>query len=284
MSTPDTSIVALVPKGASQRRARVERREVPPLHLWRRHHPTAKAIALDLLAAPDLLRLRAGLLVADVRDKYHVGGCTARIAVAMARRNRQQAGEGGRMSMIRSNIKVPKPRRAPAMRLRPCTECGYDHNTAKCPVCGNEEGSAATPRRRPRAIEDSHQAALFRWASMQVTAHPELAMLMHVPNGGARNPREGARLKRQGVRAGYPDLVLDVARGGYFGLRIELKAPRAELGRTPETSPEQVQWFARLDACGYRVAVVEGWKAARDVLLHYLSLPPTLALPRGPVL
>lgn len=62
-----------------------------PLHDWTRHHPKANAIALDLLRQRDLLRLRAGRLVRDVVDVYHVGACTARIAVALARRNGRHA-------------------------------------------------------------------------------------------------------------------------------------------------------------------------------------------------
>jgi len=54
---------------------------------WHRTHPRASAIALDLLKQRDLLNLRAGRLVRDVMDVFGVGGCTARIAVAMARRN-----------------------------------------------------------------------------------------------------------------------------------------------------------------------------------------------------
>lgn len=120
--------------------------------------------------------------------------------------------------------------------------------------------------------EDRHQAALFDWCKLAVAAHPDLAMLMHVPNGGKRNAREAGRLKRQGVRAGYPDLVLDVARGGYHGLRIELKATRAELGRKPEVSPLQRQWLDRLNLQGYRALVCEGWEQARDEILGYLAL------------
>lgn len=58
-----------------------------PLHDWQRHHPTANAIALDLLRRRDLLRLRSGRLVKDVMAVFHVGSCTARTAVALARRN-----------------------------------------------------------------------------------------------------------------------------------------------------------------------------------------------------
>lgn len=63
-----------------------------PLHCgsgrdWQRHYPTATSIALEILRERDLLRLRSGRLVRDVIDVFGVGACTARIAVAMARKN-----------------------------------------------------------------------------------------------------------------------------------------------------------------------------------------------------
>ena len=44
-----------------------------------------------------------------------------------------------------------------------------------------------------------------------------------IPNGGKRDAAEAAHMKRQGVRAGVPDLCIPLARGGYHGLVIELK-------------------------------------------------------------
>ena len=46
----------------------------------------------------------------------------------------------------------------------------------------------------------------------------------HCPNGGSRNAREGAKLKRMGVKAGVPDvIILDTTKDGGKGLCIELK-------------------------------------------------------------
>ena len=53
--------------------------------------------------------------------------------------------------------------------------------------------------------------------------YPELALLHHIPNGGNRNAREGAKLQRMGVLAGAPDLHLPAARGRYHSLYIEMK-------------------------------------------------------------
>jgi hypothetical protein len=57
-----------------------------PQYTGKRHHPQANSIALELLRHRDILRLRAGRLVADVRARYSVGLTTARIAVALARK------------------------------------------------------------------------------------------------------------------------------------------------------------------------------------------------------
>lgn len=54
---------------------------------WVRHHPAANTIAAAVLTAPELLNLRTRRLVADIRERFHVGGCTARTAVAIARRS-----------------------------------------------------------------------------------------------------------------------------------------------------------------------------------------------------
>lgn len=58
-----------------------------PRPSYGRQHPTAKAIAAALLVEPALLNLRTRRLIPDIRQRCHVGRCTARIAIALARRN-----------------------------------------------------------------------------------------------------------------------------------------------------------------------------------------------------
>lgn len=74
--------------------------------------------------------------------------------------------------------------------------------------------------------EAQEQCKLIKWADkcVQMKIHPELSMLYAVPNGGRRDKAEAAHLKRQGVRAGVPDLCLAVPKGKYHGLYIELSA------------------------------------------------------------
>ena len=80
--------------------------------------------------------------------------------------------------------------------------------------------------------EEAEQTAVIEWATIMEKQFPELALLHHCPNGEARNPIIGAKLKRMGVKAGVPDLFLPVPRGGFHGLWIEMK--RRKGGRVSE--------------------------------------------------
>ena len=114
--------------------------------------------------------------------------------------------------------------------------------------------------------EDNEQAALFRWMAFERGAHPEIDMLYHIPNGGRRDSREAARLKRQGVRAGVPDLCLPVPRGGYGALYIELKVKGGRL------SENQKAWMERLRRCGNKAVVCFGWEEAAGAIREYLGI------------
>lgn len=46
-----------------------------------------------------------------------------------------------------------------------------------------------------------------------------------------RDKATAVALKRQGVKAGVPDICLPVARNGYHGLHIELKAGKTQQPR-----------------------------------------------------
>ncbi len=112
--------------------------------------------------------------------------------------------------------------------------------------------------------EHDDQVALFQWAAYD--KRPEIQMLFAVPNGGHRHKAVAGKLKAEGVKAGVEDVFLDVARGGYHGLRIEMKA-----GKNKAT-PEQRDWMARHNAEGYLAIVCYGWAEARDAIERYLGL------------
>lgn len=121
-------------------------------------------------------------------------------------------------------------------------------------------------KRRKRAQpEHEQQAALFMWARAMMETYPDLELLYAVPNGGARHPAVAARLKAEGVRPGVPDINLDVPRGQYHGLRIEMKA-----GGNKQT-PEQVAFAKRLQDQGYAFAVCYSEREAIATILNYLA-------------
>lgn len=112
--------------------------------------------------------------------------------------------------------------------------------------------------------ESGNQEALFEWAAYNIARFPELEYMYHVPNGGKRDKATAVALKRQGVKAGVPDIVLPVARGRYHGLYIELKVGKNR------TTDNQKRWLEFLRQQGYFTAVCYGWQAAAEVIEKYL--------------
>lgn len=117
--------------------------------------------------------------------------------------------------------------------------------------------------------EHTEQAALFEWAAWNQSRDAALNMLYAVPNGGKRDKATAAKLKAEGVKAGVPDVVLPVARGGFHGCYIELKVGKNK------TSAEQNAWLNALKAEGYFVDVSYGWQEAARNLARYLGHEPS---------
>jgi hypothetical protein len=86
----------------------------------------------------------------------------------------------------------------------------------------------------------------------------------HVPNGEARSPRTGAKLKRMGVQAGVADFHLTLP-GGITGW-LEVKASN---GRQ---SSDQKAFQAAEEAAGARYAIVRSIDEARTVLASWGAL------------
>lgn len=118
------------------------------------------------------------------------------------------------------------------------------------------------PVTQTEAIE---QELLFEWVGWNLGKYPELELLHHIPNGGSRHPLEAVNLKKQGVKAGVPDLSLPIAKGAYHGLYIEMKAKR----NLP--SKEQKWWIEKLREQGYYTTACWGWEQASKVILEYLK-------------
>ncbi|CAB5585206.1 VRR-NUC domain [Pseudomonas putida] len=137
----------------------------------------------------------------------------------------------------------------------------------KSPVVRRYKPNKPSAKRVDR--EGPEQAALMKEIQLRYPEAYEL--LYHVPNGGHRLKEVAAKLKAQGVKAGIPDLVLTMARGGYFGLYIEFKAT---VDPAPVSSSQQA-CIRRLNEQGYLAVVCRGHFDAMECLRAYLALPKT---------
>ena len=113
--------------------------------------------------------------------------------------------------------------------------------------------------------EHEEQSVLMQWAAIASSSQPALYLLFAIPNGGHRLPSVAVAMKREGLKKGMPDLMLPVARCGYHGLFLELKAAGGRL------SPEQRRVRDLLISEGFGHAVCYGYEAARQVLVDYLA-------------
>jgi hypothetical protein len=126
-------------------------------------------------------------------------------------------------------------------------------------------------RAKPVDREGLEQAVLMAELRARM---PEVAdLIFHVPNGGHRVKAVAAKLKAQGVKAGIPDLVLPMARGGFFGLYIEFKATPPNDAAISSSQHERIR---KLNDQGYLAVVCRGHFDTMEQIRAYLRLTPTV--------
>jgi len=118
----------------------------------------------------------------------------------------------------------------------------------------------------PSHHEDDEQQALFDWALFQ----PKLDNMFAIPNGGKRNKREAARLRRQGVKAGVYDIFLPYPTGKYPGLFIEMK--RRKVDGSSSISPKQRLFGMDMEKQGYKCVICYGADQAIKVIKEYVEI------------
>ena len=128
---------------------------------------------------------------------------------------------------------------------------------------------------RKTSSEHTEQCLLFSWAKKMEGRHPQLGLMFAIPNGGLRNVRVAVKLKKEGVKAGIPDIFLAVPRHlpnptrdvfTLYGLFIEMK-----FGKN-KTSRNQQGWIEALIAEGYAVEVCYSFEEAKQAIIGYLGL------------
>ena len=114
--------------------------------------------------------------------------------------------------------------------------------------------------------EHREQCALMQWWALECRCYGvDERLLYAIPNGGLRSQITGAKMKREGVRAGVPDLFLAVAQGDYHGMFIEMKTS------TGRVQPSQKTMMELLQSQGFHCVVCRGWDDARRNIIKYLE-------------
>lgn len=118
----------------------------------------------------------------------------------------------------------------------------------------------------PIPTESEEQQALFEWKERMLGKYPELKLLHHIPNEGKRSVSTGARMRREGLVSGVPDIHLPVPSGTYHGLYIELKRIKHS-----KVTPEQEEFIAMLNKYDNFAVICYGWEEAVKVIEWYLK-------------
>ena len=113
-------------------------------------------------------------------------------------------------------------------------------------------------QKMPIPSEDQEQYAFVQWMEYKRIT------FIHVPNGGNRSYLTGARLKAQGVKAGFPDLIIfDIPPKSpqFRGVAIEMKRKKGT-----KATPEQEEWIEKLNKIGWFATVCNGANSAVRVM------------------
>ena len=121
--------------------------------------------------------------------------------------------------------------------------------------------------------EQALQISCVAWFDLQYQHIKQL--LIHIPNGGARNFKinkygkrfspEAQRLKLMGTRSGVPDLFLAKPNTQYNGLWIEMKSDSGK------NTPHQNEYIKLLQTVGYKVVVCNNFESFRNIIKDYLK-------------
>ena len=121
--------------------------------------------------------------------------------------------------------------------------------------------------------EHDEQVALFNWAKIMESRHPQLKWMFAIPNqcdSGYRAMRRGQKMKAEGVKPGVHDIFLPVVRYLNYdkipGLWIEMKYNKNKLTK------DQEQFKSDMDAEGYQTVTCWTFEEAKQAIIDYLGI------------
>jgi len=122
--------------------------------------------------------------------------------------------------------------------------------------------------------EHFYQVKVIEWCRKNDHLFPGANLIYSIPNGAAVSGRERGRLVREGMKSGVSDLHLPVAKGGYFGLYVEMK--HDDGGSV--VSDAQTAFLGAVTDEGYLGHICYTGHAAIEVIRDYMNQPRTKPL------
>lgn len=114
--------------------------------------------------------------------------------------------------------------------------------------------------------ESAEMSLCIAWLEAQ---YPEYSKLcFHVPNEFVGSIQAKMRRKKQGVRAGVPDLFHMIPTSSSHGLIVELKPPAPFKS---QLSSAQKWWISTLEKNGYTASVCKGFIEYQIVVKEYFD-------------
>ena len=111
--------------------------------------------------------------------------------------------------------------------------------------------------------ESQLQQSCVRWFRYQFAyAAP---FLIAVPNGGRRDAKTGALMKKEGALAGVADLILFDPFGKKLPLFIEMKLPKGV------QSESQVRFQRAYTQAGYTYTICRTFDQFKEVVINYIT-------------
>ncbi len=147
-----------------------------------------------------------------------------------------------------------------------------------------DANQAAKESSRRSHDEDDEQAAFFARLALEMPEIREITFA--IPNGGKRMIREAARLKKQGVTPGVPDILCALPVGYkhhylgegweyfvYAGLFIEMKSTDKKKAKVSKLQCDKMK---ALSLAGYKCVVAYGAIEAMEYLKDYIHKAPDI--------
>nr|DAG64344.1 MAG TPA: Nuclease [Caudoviricetes sp.] len=114
-------------------------------------------------------------------------------------------------------------------------------------------------KHKPRHEESKIQQAVVLWFRLQYPKY----IIAAVPNGGFRNAREAAIMQREGVLAGFADLVVIAQRNVLF---LEMKTTKGK------QSDKQKEFQNKVSKLGFEYIVCRSFEQARLAIERWLKV------------